>query len=98
MLYLDVYKLRYQNNSLTHRTIVAVNVSAQKILVEPVNTPNHAQRLVWAKSALLDARQAADRMMWGLVSDPTVQSAGESITDAQLQVIVDSLVNTFSGV
>ncbi|MBI3319734.1 MAG: hypothetical protein HYZ89_04020 [Candidatus Omnitrophica bacterium] len=93
--YQDIYNLRH-STTLKARVTVAVVSAARAVFQESGATTNHAARLAWAKQAVKDAEGEAERLMWGVVSHPTVQSSGEAVTDTQLQTMVDNLVDVFA--
>ncbi len=94
--------MSYQNLSvlrssptLLSRFIIAVETTATDVFTEPVNTPNHAERLAWAKRVIFDtdkAPQYADRFRRvAVVSNLTLQTEGEAISDAAIQQLVDTM-------
>lgn len=96
MAYSDVYNLRYESTSIKSRVEVAVTVAAQDILNEDGAVDNHANRVLWAQWALKNSRAAADQMMWGVVGNATIQTEGDSSSDADIQFVVNGLVDTFA--
>lgn len=99
--YTQIYNFRKEatatSQGIKARVTVAVATAAMAVLVESGATANHANRLVWAKASLKDAESEAERMFWGVVGDATFQAGPGSITDAQLQSIINGLVDTFAG-
>ena len=93
----DTIFATYLDEPLRRRATVAVVVSAKTILVEDPATANHANRLAWAKTAIKDARDMAERMMWGILSDATVRTNGTNSTDAQVQAAMDACIDTLAG-
>lgn len=83
--------------TLKNRVASAIAKAAQDVLNEDPGTTNHANRVIWANSALLDARSVAERMMWGVVGNATIQTSGEASTDNDIQFVINGLIDTFAG-
>ena len=94
---LEIYNLRYEAVNLKNRTTAAIAKAATDVLNEDPGTANHANRLVWAGSALDNATAMAERMMWGVLSNATIQANGESSTDNDIQFVVNSLIDSYAG-
>jgi phosphoglycerate dehydrogenase-like enzyme len=88
----------YSHSDLTNRIEVAVIVAAEKIRTEASDTPNHANRLVWAKATFGSTRRVAEQMLMALLAAnralPTADLIG--VTDEGLQAAVDGAVNIFA--
>jgi hypothetical protein len=95
------------NNSLRsgddirNRVEAVVWQQAVAIISEAANTPNHVNRLVWAKATLasMDALKAATEKAWlGIGGNTTVVNQGSAINDialtAQVVAIIDTLLAT----
>jgi len=93
---LEIWNLKSTSANLRNRCAAAVAKAAQDVLNEDAGTENHAARVVWAQDALVNAESAANRMMWGLLGNATIQSSGESSTDNDIQFVVNGLINTFA--
>lgn len=82
------------NPTLLTRFILAAENIASRILVEPANTVNHAERLAWAKRCMFDGdkspRYAAIMLRAALHLDQSFPDNGENATDAEIQAIVDA--------
>ncbi len=94
--YNEIYNLWATSSTLKNKVIVACVNSAQTVFSELVSVTNHAERLTWANKVLADPTLQAERMMWGVCLNPSVQTSGEAITDAALQTVVDNLVTFFA--
>jgi hypothetical protein len=94
MNYLEMFDLRRSEN-FRHRIIVAVVKAAQVILNEGGSVAKHAGRMRWAANVLAEPSQQAERMVWAIIGDATIQASGDAATDAQVQAAVDALVNQF---
>ena len=90
----DIYNLR-GSGALKARVTAAIAKAAQDIINEAPDTASHAARLVWAKESLLHADDAAEKMMWAVVGNASIQATGEACTDNDVQFVVNSNVNQF---
>lgn len=96
MAYIDDYTLS-QNAQFLTRISIAIVEAVRTIVNEVDTTPNHAAREAWAHRAIRNPDEMARIMKWGVVVHPTVRTNGAATTDAQLQNVVDALVNPFAG-
>jgi len=97
MALLDVWNLRQTAHILKARCAAATAKAALDVLNEDPGTTNHANRLVWAKEALVNADTVAERMFWGILQNATIAAAGDEATDNDVQFVVNSLIDTFAG-
>ena len=90
--YLELYRLASDGDFQT-RLRYALLRSAYDISNEPVDTPNHSQRLTWAH-AELDGRSTVsiDRLAIGVLLNPAIAAAGALATDADIQFQVNTVV------
>lgn len=92
--YTTNYRTRYEIPSLQEQTEVAMVSSANYILIEDPNTPDHANRLKWANYALKSSSVAWIPFAWPVSLDPTVAAAveadptGASVTDESVNAVV----------
>ena len=93
---LDVYNLRYMSAYMKPRVIVAIAKAAQDILNEDPGTTNHANRVILANNSLRDTAIEAERLMWGVVGNTTIQTNGDSSSDQEIQNAVNGLIDTFA--
>src|SRR5690242_9409133 len=100
MTYAELWALR-TSPSLLSRFTVSVETTVHAIFVEDPATANHANRVAWAKRAFFatDAAQRYADMIRriAVVSDAGLQSAGESVTDAAIQAIVNSYADQLAS-
>lgn len=89
--YQEIFDAFTDTTTVRNRSIVAVSKFARYI-AGGGGSPS-ADRLAWAKDALLHAEQWADRARWGLAGDPQFLADGASITDANLQTAVETALN-----
>lgn len=92
----QIYDLRYQSGTLKPRVTAAVAKAAQDVMNEPANIANHAARVAWATVALNDAPAMAERFLWGVVGNASIQTSGDASTDNDIQFVVNSLIDTFA--
>jgi hypothetical protein len=86
-----------QSDALLDRIKAAVLVSAEAIRVEAPATTNHAERLLWAKSAFSDPLARAHEL-WGAMLAANSTSTTAAIlaaSDAAIQTAVNNAVNTY---
>jgi len=98
MSLMDIWNLRYASPDLKNCVTVAVAKAAQDILGELDTTTNHAERLVWAKDALVNTKAEAEKFMWGVLSNQELRDAelGDGAEDSLVLSVVTELVNTFA--
>ena len=87
-----------QNSGLRNKIAVAVGVSADGIRTESDATPNHANRLIWAKSAFEQPMHAAEQVLWSVIianKDASVAQI-QGATDAAIQSNVDAVIDLFA--
>jgi len=94
---LELYNLRYTSSGLKNRLTAAIADAAQDVLNEDAGTANHTQRVKWANASLANASGMAESMMWGLVGNATIASAGEAATDNDILFVVAGLINTYAA-
>jgi hypothetical protein len=81
---------------LRKQVIVAINQAAVDIVNEAIGTQNHRARLTWAwlilngKTELADA---AERWIWRVLDNATIQASPATATDSDVQFVVNSLVD-----
>jgi hypothetical protein len=83
--------------TLRKRTLAACLISANTILAESDQIPNHPARLAWAKATVASfaaLTQAADKMFVGVCTNPTVQTAGAEATDGDINYTVAALLDS----
>jgi hypothetical protein len=81
---------------LQKKCIVAVAIGAQAVLTEAQTTPNHNARMRWATNALMNAETVAQQMMWAVLSNGTVQAAGNASSDNDVQYVVNVSIDLFA--
>lgn len=87
------------NTALINHVRVATFVAATDIMTEADTTPNHANRLLWAKQVFQDPALAGAKMMWPVLAQnrafPIANITGAD--DATVLTAVKNAVNVFAG-
>ena len=87
-----------EDPSLNKKVRIACVVAAEAVRVEAGATPNHANRLLWAKAVFEDPISAGERMIWAILAQnkdlTPAQIAGA--TDAQVQSGVENAIDVFA--
>ncbi len=86
--------------SLQRQVQVAVVVAADVIRLEVGTTPNHTNRMAWAKLALQNPKQEAERMLWAVLAQNRALTVAQitGATDAAVQTAVNAAVDLLAGV
>lgn len=84
--------------TLRDRLSMAVAAQAEVIRTEDGGTANHANRLIWAQSAISDPRVWADKMIWAVMAQNAAFTKAqiEGASDASLLTAVSNVVNIFA--
>ena len=85
--YEELYGLR-NDSGLKNKVTTACIISAESIMGENGDTPNHANRLIWAAAVFASPGREADRMYWAVLA------ANKDATIAQIQNATDSAIQT----
>lgn len=97
----ELYTLAQGMNDLHARVAAACLKGAWGIYYEAPETANHAERLAWAKSILASKQgmvDAATAMFLFFLSNATVQTLGEAVTDNDIEYVVFGLIDTMAVV
>jgi hypothetical protein len=89
----QIYDKSQSDGALLKRVSVAVWKAAQQITSESDNVTNHAARLAWAKSAVLDPDRFAPKFAIGVLLDETGGAA--NATDTQIFNTVVAYIGCF---
>ena len=95
--YGELYSL-WHESALKNKVTVAVIVAAETIQGEDPVTPNHANRLVWARQAFevtVDIANTMFRVILAVNKDAS-KEAILNATDVSIQVAIDAAVDTFA--
>lgn len=75
----------------------ACMTAAIDITNESAGTPNHADRLLWAVKVKDNAKGMAKSMLVDIVKDATIAADVDNAPDAQVQTVVNGLVDQYAG-
>lgn len=93
--YAQMFVMR-QSPELLARFVIAVEKAAYDITNEDPATPQHAQRIAFARRILMDdagAQKWARRALClAVVSNQALQDNGNAVTDSDVQFIVNSII------
>lgn len=94
----ELYQLRYSNAALRNAVVAACALAAFDILNEDPATKDHALRVEWANEALQNTPSVAERMLWAVVTNPTIAQAALAgkPTDNDVKFVVHSFIDTFA--
>lgn len=88
------------DNILLDRIAVAITIAADTVLNEDGAVVNHANRLVWAKSAFSNPASQAKPILNALLAANKGASEAQIIasTDTAIQTNVNAVIDIFAGV
>ncbi len=92
LLYTELAKLA-KDGPFGVRIQFALWRAANRVRVESAATPNHAERLVWAKRELQGPSPQFTATMNLVLTTGSVFNTGAAVTDDQLQSVIDGLVD-----
>lgn len=95
--YVELYNLG-SNSELRNRVTVACSIAAQAVMVEAPETPNHANRLSWAKQVFENPLPAGEDMLVACLAANAALTVAQIIgaTDAALLAAVQGAINLFA--
>lgn len=95
--YQELNELASQN-VLLDRLTAATAIAAESIRNESAATPNHAARLVWARSAFSDPVGQARLLIWAVLAQNASYTSAQirNSSDANLLSAVLAVVNIFA--
>jgi len=93
--YNELYSL-WHETGLKNRVTVAMVIAAETIQSEAPATPNHANRLIWARQAF--ENPVADGMFRVILAANKAATREQILgaTDTSIQAAVDAAVDTFA--
>lgn len=92
----ELYQAYVGDNDLWMKVAGACMIAAMDIAEESPATPNHANRIVWAVSVRDNAKAMAKSMLVKILQDATIAADVTAATDAQIQTVVNGLINDFA--
>lgn len=83
---------------LISRMQVAAVIAAEKVRTELDTTPNHANRLKWAKATFQNSAGAARDLLWIVLAQNKAATSAAILgaTDALIQTAVDAAVDVLA--
>lgn len=87
-----------ENETLRNKVRVACVIAAETVRTEAPATTNHANRVIWAKSAYTDPSLVAQRMLWAVLAQnqAATLAAITGASDATVQTAVTAAVDVFA--
>jgi hypothetical protein len=95
MSYATIYDAATTNRVLKKQVAVALFQAAVNITNEARETPNHANRLFWARTVIADPVEWAEKAIWKVLENPTIAAAPLSATDNDVLFVVNSNIEAF---
>jgi hypothetical protein len=71
----------------------AVAKAAYDITNESGATPNHTERLAWAKTTMKDPEPAMKQMIWMVLQNTTIIASGTNFVENDIQFAVNSNID-----
>ena len=86
-------------DALRNRIRVAVVVAADVVRAEINSTPNHANRMAWARLVLQNPDTEAMRMMWAVLAQNRAFTVAQitGADDAAVQTAVNAAIDLLAG-
>ncbi len=92
------------NSAFQNQVAGSLLAAALNVLNEAAGTPNHANRVLWAKQILQQPQGQAGFMLTSLLGNPTIQSeagnaaglSGTPFSDSDIDYVVASLFDQFA--
>jgi hypothetical protein len=94
--YVEIYNVMESDCALWRKAQVAVFKAAVDVLNEAANTTNHANRVIWANAVMLDPKTKMQQMKTHILTNSTIQTVLNNVTDDDVQFVVNGLVDTFA--
>jgi hypothetical protein len=91
----DLINGTIDNKRLFDKIAVAITLQAIAVRSEVDTTPNHNNRIVWAKQAIQNPVAMCDEMKWDIIGQYAAQTTNAIVnaTDAAILTAVASAVN-----
>lgn len=88
----------YAESDLMNRIEASVCIAANTIKNESTGVANHAERLVWAKSAIANTRSEADKILKILLAENAGATVSQIVNanDSTINTAVANAVNFFA--
>ena len=102
MAYTDIYTAATDDTHVLRKQVsVAIHKAAVDVINEDSGTDNHANRITWARkvtSSNMSPVTEAERWIWKVLENATIQAAPTTSTDNDVQFVVNSIVNQMANV
>ena len=97
--YAELLTLATTGDALGQKIKVAVVVACDVIRLESDVTPNHAARLIWARSTLQNPDTAAAQMVFAVLAQNRALSVAQitGASDADVQTAVNAAANLLAA-
>lgn len=91
--------LASENETLRNKIKVANVIAAEVVRTEANGTPNHDNRMVWAKTVFTDPEGTARRMVWAVLAQNSTATLAQitGASDATVQSAVNAAVDVFAN-
>jgi hypothetical protein len=86
----------YDSREMRARVRAAIVRNSGYVMYEADATPNHAERLAWAKNALIDLSTFTDIHLALVANDDTIQAAGGAAPDSAILNSVSAYIEIVS--
>ena len=100
MSYAVIYDSAVVADSVLRKQVsTALHKAAVNVRNEDPATANHARRLQWSKQVLTQGgiESMAAAIVWSVLENAAIQAAPTTSPDADVQFVINSLVNQFAG-
>lgn len=94
MAYIDIYKLYAEDSKIKNEITIAVIKAAIDIFAESDTTPNHENRLKWARDAIKDPGDKVKYFFPYALTNSAIRSG--TYQDTDIQSAVTNNVNIFA--
>jgi hypothetical protein len=86
-------------DNLRKKLRVAVVVAADVVRVENISTPNHTNRLAWARQVMTNPDAEAARMQWAVLGQNRAFTAAQitGADDTTVQTAVNGAIDLLAG-
>lgn len=98
-IYAELLKIATENEALKRQIKVACIVACDVIRAEAEATPNHANRIAWARATLSNPDSAASQMVLAVLAQNRAATAAQitGADDATVQTAVNAAVDLLAG-
>lgn len=95
MAYTDIYTAATDETHVLRKQVaVALHKAAVDVMNEDDQTADHSQRVAWARRALADPVGWAEKAIWKVLENATIQAAPAEATDNDVQFVVNSAIGS----